>query len=148
MQRISAERVPLLVGENAIYDAVDTAKLISLARAGDDTAHAALCQIVRYKYERGQPLDYSLGAYVLERLEVAAHPRKSGKKGHDHLSRDLELAMAVSIARKLGFNKTRNPTVYAHESACSIVSKALATMDIHITEGAVQKAVDHWRHLE
>ena len=127
-----------------VYDDEKGALLAAAASNGDYLAHNVLCWIAAHFVAAGCPMPPHLGGYlvtVLEKQAEAAPEGKRGKDPHANHARDFAIAHAVSeVVRQDGFR----PTTSDHESACSIVAKALAQRGMHMGEKAVEKIWGRW----
>jgi hypothetical protein len=90
--------------------------------------------------------DRELRAYVEARL-IGGMPvigkRGRGRSEADNAPRNLVIVGKLIPPLLDRFDATRNPAT-KRESACSIVSKALERVDIHMSEGAVVRV---WEKL-
>jgi hypothetical protein len=120
--------------------------LIGIAQAGWRPAHEILCRMADVLTSFGDPLPGWLQKYVVR----AAMDRKAQllkkRRGCDpatHLVRNIVIAQVTDmIAQSCDLRPTRNVTATAGECACSIVAKALASLDLHMSEANVARI---WR---
>jgi hypothetical protein len=135
--------VEKLTGKNA--DCV-----IALALDGDLLAHQALCIGAGRLTADKATLPLALQRYVVS----AAARLNIGKKGHRAALfndlRDDAILDAVEIVMKFGFGATRNAGhKVGHESACSIVARALGECGAALSESRVsdiwKKRVEAWK---
>jgi hypothetical protein len=117
------------------YTGTDANSVIALAIGGDAVAHQALCLVAARLTAKKETLPLALQQYVVG----AASQLKRGKKGNPAVNalRDDAIFDAIEIVIKLGFKPTRN-RASKHESACSIVAKALADCRAALSEGEVE----------
>lgn len=137
----------------AEYDEAKVTELVQRARGGGREDHSVLCEITKDMLQRGQKPIPLLVEYIFEALENAQPPSRPGASPYKYFSRNLEIMITVSLlVEEHGFKLTRNVATRdkpdATESACSIVSRALATLGIHMSEDAVKDAYDYARHLD
>jgi hypothetical protein len=71
-------------------------------------------------------------------IEAASEGFKAKKK-HKNLERDLAICIAVRELVPAGYPATRNMATTQTPSACSLVAEALARINIHMSEDAVDK---------
>jgi hypothetical protein len=80
---------------------------------------------------------------ALEGAEPKLLPRGRGRYGKGMYGpRNVAIRGAVKLALRLGFNFARNPAQRDHESACSIVRKALKRLGVHLSESHIARICD------
>jgi hypothetical protein len=139
------ELVPILngcPGWVSIYDDEKGAELIVKAKGGDQLAHKVLCGIAACFIRDDCSLPPHLRKYFVVSLQSEASdppPRRRGVDLYTNESRNFRIAWAVAEVIKLGFRSTRNRATKDSESACSVVTAALAKCGVHLSEPAVEK---------
>ena len=126
---------------------------MKLAENGDYLAKEVIREFIGDCIAQKIPLPPALGNYVLDNLNRASSKVKRGVKPKKTFYRDLRIGMAVWRVMQCGFPRTRNrATRDAHPeslSACAIVADVLAKyFRVHLSEDAILKAANPWRHLE
>jgi hypothetical protein len=94
--------------------------------------------------ERDEPIPMPLKKYIAQRnesrVQPAPKPKTPGPKRGNRFHRDGAIVRAISfINREYKFPPYRNREQVTRESACSIVSKALAALGYAMNEAAVEK---------
>ncbi len=123
------------------YDVKRAEILIDRAREGDPIAMDATWEIAANFIDEGCVLPDGLRRYIVDLLlgdAISTPPKKRGRTGYVNYERDFRIACVIRHVTDLGFRPTRNHATVS-ESACSIVSQALARSDLHLSEGAVVK---------
>ena len=139
------ELVPILngcPGWVSIYDDEKGAELIVKARSGDQLAHKVLCQIAAFFIRDDCSQPPQLRTYIVDSLQSEASDPPPRRRGVDPLaneSRNFRIAWAIGEVIKLGFHPTRNRATADTQSACSVVTAALAKCGVHLSEPAVEK---------
>lgn len=139
------ELVPTLngcPGWVSIYDDEKGAVLILKAKTGDQLAQKVLHRIAANFIDDDCSLPPNLRAYVADSLKSEASdppPRRRGVDPYAKDARNFEIASVIAEIIKLGFHPTRNRATTKSESACSVVTTALARCGEHLSEPAVEK---------
>jgi hypothetical protein len=147
-------------GTSLAYDAGWGDLLVALAREGDAGCDRMICKAAAVMLDgAGCIEDRLLRTYIRDRLLGGITPQAKPKRGRS--SKDTWGRDAVIVGRLIPpllnrFHATRNKASRnkegAAESACSIVSKALARMGksgydgINITEERIEDIWDRWSH--
>jgi hypothetical protein len=130
------------------YDEDLITLLVELANDGVHEAHSVLCDIAKDKWKRRQMPLPPLEEYIFGRLEQSSPKRRPGASPFKYFSRNDTIAQAVELlVEEFGLRPTRNDATYDVESACSVVSRALADIEIPMTEDAVKDAYYRGRRL-
>jgi hypothetical protein len=119
--------------------------LIADARAGDWFCDRVICCAAAVMLTGGIS-DPELRTYVEGRLTVgipSIGKRGPGRSKKDNAYRDMVIVGRLIPPLLDRFDPTRNAATKG-ESACSIVSKALARVGMHMSEGAVERV---WEKL-
>ncbi|MER9217823.1 hypothetical protein NKI48_02655 [Mesorhizobium sp. M0644] len=120
-----------------LIDQEKAADLLAAAAAGDKQAEAQVTATAVWLLEQGHPLPDAFRDLEIS-LWRARLPKPRGNR-----ARDLQYCMAISMLQEHGFSPTRNRAAHgdtdATESGCSILSKALASMDRRVSEQALEK---------
>lgn len=124
---------------------LDMDKLDDLAKAaarGDKEADRQVIAIAIWVVKRSN-LPKVIHDLVVSLL-LAKLPKRRGDLG-----RDIEICLVIYRLQEYGFSPTRNREhgPNAPESGCSIVSKALAEMGIHLSERAIEKVWEKYSHM-
>jgi hypothetical protein len=122
------------------YDDEKSERLIDKARNGDSVATSVLCNNAARFVESGRPLPTRLRELIVEVLKAVAdaRPTKRGRDPYANHPRNFQIACTIFNVINLGFRPTKNRATEA-ESACSIVAKALAKLDIHLSDVSIEK---------
>lgn len=111
-------------------------EIVARAKTGDRVAHDALCAVADHLTARGEPLPLELQRYVVG-AAVVPPKWKKGRNPVSNIYRDDAIFRAVELVVGQGFNATKNDSS-EHESACSIVAKALAQIGSAMSEDNVE----------
>ena len=117
--------------------------LVSWALSGRPPAVVILQDTARHIRSIGNSLPLWLQDYFILASETGAS-RKRGRNRLDNVVRDFAIATTVEgIAQRYSLPSTRN-TSTTTESGCSIVTKALQRLGIHMSEANVNAI---WRRM-
>jgi hypothetical protein len=124
--------------------------LIALALDGDQVAHQALCLIADRLTADKETLPLALQRYVVRAAAQLSIGKKGKRAALFNGLRDDAILDAVEIVMDFGFNATRNAGhKEGHESACSIVTRALGECGAALSESRVteiwKKRLEAWK---
>lgn len=122
------------------YDDERAPPVIAAARRGNAYADAALREGARELISHGQPLPERLGHYIADDVlpGQTVKRRQRGRSGENY-ERDYAIFCAVEMVAGQGFARTRNEATTAHDSACSIVARALQSLKVPLAERRIEK---------
>jgi hypothetical protein len=117
------------------YTGLTPERVIEQALGGDRIAHEALCNVAAHLTDFGRVVPAKLQRYIIDAARAAA-VGKRGRHPVTNLLRDDAIFHVVEKVVGQGLKATRNE-VHSGDSACSIVSTALARCGINMSESAV-----------
>lgn len=114
----------------------DLDHVLGLAAAGDGVADDALREVAADCRKRNQPLPGALVDYLLR----PAPKRRRARHPNINIWRDYAICRAVQKAAACGPPAIGGASArLAGETGCAVVTRALAEIGIHLSEGAVVK---------
>lgn len=117
-------------------------QVIKDADNGDEIADAALCRVYREMRDARLEPSVTLEAYAIKALERGPVKRKAGRNTwFDNWRRDFGIAVLVFLTVcQFNLRPTRKDRQHGRDrlTACRIVSRALGTLPINVTEGTVE----------
>jgi hypothetical protein len=136
MSLVSVERLAEL------YDpakANDFANLVEAVNRGDRDAAVSACEWAYLAVYSQGGIPQALREYVTNLLfeKAEAGRRRRGKHPDEQFSRNFAIMYAVARVAEHGFDPTRTQT--HRDCACSIVSRALEKIGVHMSEDNVER---------
>jgi hypothetical protein len=129
-------------GWRYLYDDEKAGRIIKLAQAGDQDADAALCDLGAAFIDCDHALPPMLRTYVVDRLrssdEIRARSERRGRKKCTNIRRNFAIVAIMAWLMDIGYQPTRNDTTEG-ECASSLTVKALASIDIKLSEATVRR---------
>jgi hypothetical protein len=114
--------------------------LIEKAIAGDVVIDTVIRKVIAEKLQADETLPSNLRGYLVNHIVLADQIRQRVGRPVAHVfMRDTAIYVAVETVIDRGFHPTRNDTSISRgdASACSIVSAALAELDVTLSEKSV-----------